>query len=148
MHKRKVQKTGGSTYFVTLPKAWAESVGIKPGVEVTMMPNDAGTLLLVPESISRENRCAIELGNWDFDRFQREVISRYIVGYDIIEIRNAKENGAIAIGVASDEVRGQGWNDQKVERLKKAGCDVLIPDFSKGDDLMDYLFQNEADHES
>ena len=87
MHRRKVQKTGGSTYFVTLPKAWAESVGIRPGVEVTLMPNDAGTLLLVPESISRENRCVIELQDWDFDRFQREIISRYIVGYDIIEIR-------------------------------------------------------------
>jgi len=87
MHKRKVQKTGGSTYFVTLPKDWAESVGIKPGVEVTLMPNAAGTLLLVPESLAQVNRCTIELEDWDFDRFQREVISRYIVGYDIIEIR-------------------------------------------------------------
>jgi len=86
MYKRKVQKTGGSTYFVTLPKAWAESVGIEPGVEVTLMPNDAGTLLLVPDSLSRVNRCVIELEDWDFDRFQREIISRYIVGYDIIEI--------------------------------------------------------------
>ena len=69
MYKRKVQKTGGSTYFVTLPKAWAESVGIEPGVEVTLMPNDAGTLLLVPDSLSRVNRCVIELEDWDFDRF-------------------------------------------------------------------------------
>jgi phosphate uptake regulator len=87
VHRRKVQKTGGSTYFVTLPKGWAESVGIRPGVEVTLMPTDAGTLLLVPESVARVNRCTIELEDWDFDRFQREIISRYIVGYDIIEIR-------------------------------------------------------------
>jgi len=87
MYRRKVQKTGGSTYFVTLPKGWAEGVGIEPGVEVTLMPNAAGTLLLVPEGISRGNRCVIELEDWDFDRFQREIISRYIVGYDIIEIR-------------------------------------------------------------
>jgi len=87
MHRRKVQKTGGSTYFVTLPKDWAEGVGIQPGVVVTLMPNESGTLLLVPESLSQENRCVIELKDWDFDRFQREIISRYIVGYDIIEIR-------------------------------------------------------------
>ena len=87
MYERKVQKTGGSTYFVTLPKGWAEGVGIKPGVVVTLMPNDSGSLLLVPGSLSRVNRCAIELKDWDFDRFQREIISRYIVGYDIIEIR-------------------------------------------------------------
>ena len=87
MHRRKVQKTGGSTYFVTLPKDWAEGVGIRPGAIVTLMPNDSGTLLLVPESLSKVNRCAIDLKDWDFDRFQREIISRYIVGYDIIEIR-------------------------------------------------------------
>ena len=87
MHRRKVQKTGGSTYFVTLPKEWADGVGIKPGAYVTLMPNDSGTLLLVPESLSQVNRCTIELQDWDFDRFQREIISRYIVGYDIIEIR-------------------------------------------------------------
>jgi len=86
VYTRKVQKTGGSTFFVTLPKGWAVSVGIEPGAEVTLMPNDSGTLLLVPESLSRVNRCTIELKDWDFDRFQREIISRYIVGYDIIEI--------------------------------------------------------------
>lgn len=87
MHRRKVQKTGGSTYFVTLPKQWAENIGIRPGSIVTLMPNDSGTLLLVPDSLSRVNRCTIELQDWDSDRFQREIISRYIVGYDIIEIR-------------------------------------------------------------
>lgn len=87
MHQRKVQKTGGSTYFVTLPKQWAEGVGIGPGSIVTLMPNESGSLLLVPDSLSRVNRCTIELQDWDSDRFQREIISRYIVGYDIIEIR-------------------------------------------------------------
>lgn len=87
MYERKVQKTGGSTYFVTLPKEWATEIGISQGSVVTLMPNDSGSLLLVPESLSRVNRCTIELQDWDFDRFQREIISRYIVGYDIIEIR-------------------------------------------------------------
>ena len=87
MHQRKVQKTGGSTYFVTLPKQWAENIGIRAGSIVTLMPNDSGALLLVPDGLSRVNRCTIELQDWDSDRFQREIISRYIVGYDTIEIR-------------------------------------------------------------
>jgi len=90
MFQRKVQKTGGSTYFVTLPKEWAESVGIKPGSLVTLTPSESGTLLLVPESLSLVNRCTIDLEDWDFDRFQREIISRYIVGYDVIEIRRRR----------------------------------------------------------
>ena len=87
MFDRKVQKTGGSTYFVTLPKEWATHVGVAQGSTVTLLPNDSGSLLLVPATLAQENRCVIELQDWDFDRFQREIISRYIVGYDIVEIR-------------------------------------------------------------
>ena len=68
MFSRKVQKTGGSTYFVTLPKEWATKIGISQGSIVTLMPNDSGSLLLVPESLSQVNRCTIELQDWDFDR--------------------------------------------------------------------------------
>jgi len=87
MIERKVQKTGGSTYFVTLPKDWATKFGVSRGSTITLLPNDSGSLLLVPDSLERANRCVVELQDWDFDRFQREIISRYIVGYDIIEIR-------------------------------------------------------------
>ena len=90
MHRRKVQKTGGSTYFVTLPKAWAEGVGIAPGTIVTLLPNASGTLLLVPDSLVQRNHCTIDLKDWPFDRFQREIISRYIAGFDVIEIRTER----------------------------------------------------------
>ena len=91
MYRRKVQKTGGATYFVTLPKEWATEVGALPGTIVTLMPSGSGALLLVPESLSAGNRCTVvALKDWDFDRFQREIISRYIVGYDIIEIRRER----------------------------------------------------------
>jgi phosphate uptake regulator len=87
MHRRKVQKTGGSTYFVTLPKEWAKEVGIGPGTVVTLMPNDSGALLLVPQPLVERNECVIPLQDWDKDRLHREIISRYIVGFDVIEIR-------------------------------------------------------------
>ncbi len=63
-----------------------------------------------------------------------------VFGDGPVEIRNAKENGAIAVGVASDEVKGQGWNESKIDRLTKANCDILIPDFSEGEKLLNYLF--------
>ncbi len=63
-----------------------------------------------------------------------------VFGDGPVEIRNAKENGAIAVGVASDEVKGHGWNEAKVNRLTKAGCDILIADFSEGEELLNYLF--------
>jgi phosphoglycolate phosphatase-like HAD superfamily hydrolase len=63
-----------------------------------------------------------------------------IVGDGPVEIRNAKANGCISIGVASDEIAGFGWNEEKRERLIKAGADIMIPDFGEGRALAEYLF--------
>ena len=63
-----------------------------------------------------------------------------VFGDGPVEIRNAKANGAIAVGVASNEETGRGWNEVKVNRLTKAGCDLLVPDFAEGDKLLKYLF--------
>ncbi len=64
-----------------------------------------------------------------------------VVGDGPVEIRNAKSNGGIAVGVASDEVAGQGWNMDKRPRLVKAGCDILVPDFGEMDAILRYLFE-------
>ena len=63
-----------------------------------------------------------------------------IVGDGPVEIRNAKENGCVALGVASDEAAGHGWNEEKHRRLTRAGADILIPDFGEIDALLQYLF--------
>ncbi len=62
-----------------------------------------------------------------------------VLGDGPVEIRNAKENGAIAVGIASNEVTGSGWEHRKIERLTKADCDLLMPDFSHGKELLAYL---------
>lgn len=87
MYTRKVQKTGGSTYFVTLPKQWAEGAGIKTGTEVHLIPNDSGALLVTPDSVAEGNQCVIDLQDWTFARLQREIISRYNGGYGIISVQ-------------------------------------------------------------
>jgi len=63
-----------------------------------------------------------------------------VVGDGPVEIRAARERGAIALGVASDEVAREGWNEQKIARLQKAGADLLIPDFSQGEKLFSFLY--------
>ena len=59
-----------------------------------------------------------------------------VVGDGPVEIREARARGAIALGVASDEVLRFGWNERKITRLTQAGADLLIPDFSQPEDLM------------
>lgn len=63
-----------------------------------------------------------------------------IVGDGPVEIRNAKEQGCVAVGVASDESTGFGWNAAKRRRLLDAGADILIPDFNEGPALLRHLF--------
>jgi phosphoglycolate phosphatase-like HAD superfamily hydrolase len=63
-----------------------------------------------------------------------------VVGDGPVEIRNAKSRGAIALGVASDEVRRYGLNPHKRFRLINAGADLIIPDFTRTSDLINLLF--------
>lgn len=52
-----------------------------------------------------------------------------------VEIRETKRHGAVAIGVASDELRRFGISLEKRRRLIRAGADVLVPDFSQWENL-------------
>ena len=67
-----------------------------------------------------------------------------VIGDGPVEIREAKARGALAIGVASDEVRRRGWNARKRQRLIQAGADLLIPDFTRGEVLLRLLLGEEA----
>jgi rfaE bifunctional protein kinase chain/domain len=52
-----------------------------------------------------------------------------------VEMRETKRHGAVAIGVASDELRRFGINLEKRRRLIRAGADALVPDFSQWQEL-------------
>ena len=46
MDVRRVQVTGGSSFMITLPKAWADSVGLKKNDPVSVVPQQNGHRLL------------------------------------------------------------------------------------------------------
>ncbi len=56
-----------------------------------------------------------------------------------VEIRETGKRGGISVGVASNELRRFGLNEAKRTRLVKAGADLIIPDFSQYDKLLDLL---------
>ncbi|HNR30164.1 MAG TPA: HAD hydrolase-like protein [Candidatus Hydrogenedentes bacterium] len=66
------------------------------------------------------------------------------VGDGPVELRNVKEYGGIALGVATDEVKGHGWNESKRTRLLRAGADILVPDFAEAAALASYLFPQKS----
>lgn len=56
-----------------------------------------------------------------------------------VEIRETRKKGGLTVGVASNELRRFGLNERKRTRLIKAGADLVIPDFSQMDRLLNFL---------
>lgn len=67
----------------------------------------------------------------------RELI---VFGDGPVEMRECRKSNGLAVGVASDEIRRYGLNFKKRARLIKGGADIIIPDFSKFEILVDFLF--------
>lgn len=56
-----------------------------------------------------------------------------------VEMRACRKLGAVAVGIASDEVRRFGLNPAKRARLIRAGADLIVPDFSQSNVLLSML---------
>jgi sugar/nucleoside kinase (ribokinase family)/phosphoglycolate phosphatase-like HAD superfamily hydrolase len=62
-----------------------------------------------------------------------------VFGDGPVELREARKNNAIAIGMVSNEEQRFGINPKKRGRLILAGADFLIPDYSWIDELFGFL---------
>ena len=56
-----------------------------------------------------------------------------------VEMRETNKRGGVSVGIASNELRRYGLNESKRTRLIKAGADVIVPDFSQYQQLLDLL---------
>jgi beta-phosphoglucomutase-like phosphatase (HAD superfamily) len=72
------------------------------------------------------------------DRKQEKILT---FGDGPVEIRETHKRGGYAIGVASDEVRRYGLNIAKRTRLIEAGADLILPDYSQMDQLLELFFE-------
>jgi phosphoglycolate phosphatase-like HAD superfamily hydrolase len=56
-----------------------------------------------------------------------------------VEIRETRKRDGITIGMASNELKRFGLNENKRSRLIKAGADIIVPDFSQVHHLLHLL---------
>ena len=61
-------------------------------------------------------------------------------GDGYVEIKDIKEVGGFAVGLATEEKEREGIDKWKRERLIRAGADIIIPDFREVKCIKDYLF--------
>lgn len=94
MEFRKVQKTGGATYVVSLPKKWVNRTGITSGMPLALIEKDDDTLLITKESRRTKYEDTLikaeegESSEWLFKR----LVAKYIVGYERITVALAEDS--------------------------------------------------------
>jgi phosphate uptake regulator len=81
---RKVQQTPTGTFFVCLPRDWAKGNGLKKGALVNLEITGDGKLLVdtKPDSTPEPKVATIGVGPF----LSREIVGRYLLGYDTINI--------------------------------------------------------------
>jgi phosphate uptake regulator len=89
MDTRKVQRTGKSTYIVSLPKNWAIKNGVCAGSIIYITQSDNGALMLSTDRSERELMAKLEIGDKSGEALIREIIGCYLGGYRTIEVTSS-----------------------------------------------------------
>ncbi|MGB9740429.1 MAG: PhoU domain-containing protein [Candidatus Bathyarchaeia archaeon] len=114
---RKVQQTPSGTFFVCLPKSWAERCSLQRGGIVALSETSDGKLLIDPQySVEAPPRTiTLKLGPY----LSREVIGAYLLGYDIIRVESKER--------ISFDVR----ENVKETATRLVGLEIVEEDYSK-----------------
>jgi phosphate uptake regulator len=91
---RKVQKTGGSSYIVSLPKPWIEKNNIEKKDTLGIMAQPDGNLLITPKINSEDVLKKKEIITDDYKDYNylfRVLISSYIMGFSKIILKSSKK---------------------------------------------------------
>ncbi len=83
---RKVQRTPTGTFFVCLPRAWADQNGLQKGTVVNLAVTGDGKLLVEPKYAAEQQPRTITLATGSF--LSRNIIGSYLLGFDRICIES------------------------------------------------------------
>ena len=89
-HGRRIQKTGGSTYIISLPKSWVTARGLAAGDVLLFTPRSDGSLTVYAEEAERAPaaRSVVPVSNsMDAEHLFRLLVAEYIAGAPLLEIR-------------------------------------------------------------
>lgn len=121
--------------MVTLPKEWAEKVGLKKNAPVGLQPQPDGSLIIYPadaDSIQAHSLKTIDATYVDdLVLFYRRLIGAYIAGHTTIEIRSDAELDTQVANVTSNFVQ----NAIGLEILEEDETHITIKDLINQDEL-------------
>ncbi|SFR90874.1 Phosphate uptake regulator [Halomicrobium zhouii] len=88
METRKVQLSGGTTYTVSLPKAWATENGIDAGSVLSLHPNGDGSLLVEasPDRSKDRRTATVDVSTSGANAVKQRVHALHAVGFDEVTL--------------------------------------------------------------
>ena len=86
---RKLQRIGGNTLYVSLPKRWTNRMQLKQGDKVTLTPLADDSMSIYPTARKeRPREIVLEINAKDSRQsLKREITSAYVDGFDIIKLK-------------------------------------------------------------
>jgi phosphate uptake regulator len=86
---RKLQRIGGNTLYVSLPKRWTKKIQLKHGDKVTLIPQPDDSMYIYPTAKQERPREIILDINGKESRqsIKRGVMAAYVNGFDIINLK-------------------------------------------------------------
>ena len=117
MELRRLQKTADGTFFVTLPKAWANRFNLDRGAVLGFVESKDGRLIVGPYGEAERKVSSVALSPSPL--LEREIEERYLLGFDVIQI----ESGEVINSAVRDSVKAT------VKRL--VGLEIVEEDSRK-----------------
>ncbi len=119
---RKLQITGISTYTISLPKAWVLKNKLSAGSELSLMEQQDGTISLFPRKASKQlKRRILHINDTSGDEeIGRAVLSAYLSGYTVIDIRSGSKLSAsqrVAVSMQGKRLIGMEVIEEDDERI-------------------------------
>ena len=105
MENRKVQRSGNSSFVVSLPAAWVKAYGIRKNAAVSMAQNPDGTLTIYPKEAKEGAPKTFSItyrGELEKTAVLRRMIGAYIAGFEAIELRLESKGYESAVSLVSE----------------------------------------------
>ncbi len=131
MVSRRVQKTGTSTYIVSLPKEWVETNGIKEKEEIEI--KEKGKKLVISKHFKKEVK-VIDGSEKPTEQVIRELISAYIEGSENIVVENISDLKKIVVFVKESLIGMEVIKDIDIIEIKNIIDEERYP-------LMDIIYR-------
>lgn len=117
MDLRRVQRTSGGTFFVCVPKEWAERSGLQRSSVVAVSEMADGRLCVDPKyDVERVPQIAVINPSSYLDR---EIVGKYLLGYDVIRVE------------AKDRISPVDRERVKQASSRLVGLEIIEEDYSK-----------------